>query len=60
MYYRVNLPVVYVCVCVYIYIYILVMMFKHEKRANTAMPANTAIPIFLTSCETEMHIWKYG
>ena len=28
--------------------------------ANTAMPENTAMPMFLTSYETEMHIWKYG
>ena len=27
---------------------------------NAANPANTAMPIFLTSCETEMRIWKYG
>ena len=27
---------------------------------NTAMSANNAMPMFLTSCEIEMHIWKYG
>ena len=30
----------------------------YQRRTNTAMPANTAIPMFLTSCETEMHIWN--
>ena len=30
------------------------MTFKCRRRANAAMP------MFLTSCETEMHIWKYG
>ena len=34
--------------------------FKRRRRANIAMPANTAVPLFLTSSETEMHIWKYG
>ena len=38
----------------------LVMMFKRQRQENTAMPENTAIPMFLTGCETEMHIWKYG
>ncbi len=51
-----------------IYVYILVMTFKRRSRANTtiylseydmpanaAMPANTCMPIFLNSCETEMH-----
>ena len=32
------------------------MTFKCQRRANIAMPANTAVPMFLTSCETEMHI----
>ena len=39
------------------------MTFKCRRRANTAiaslnaaMPENTAKPMFLTSCETEMHI----
>ena len=27
---------------------------------NTAMPAYTSMTMFLTSCETEIHIWKYG
>ena len=31
------------------------MTFKRRRRVNTAMPANTAMPMFLTS-ETEMHI----
>ena len=38
------------------YKYILVMTFKRRRRANTAMPANIAMLMFLTSCETEMHI----
>ena len=41
-------------------IIILVMMFRCQIRVNTAMPANSATPLFLTSCETEMHVWKYG
>ena len=30
-----------------------------SKPMNAAMPANTSIPMFQTSCETEMHmkIW---
>ena len=48
------------------------MTFKHQRQANTSMPASTAMsvnaamptdtamPVYLTSCETEMHIWKYG
>ena len=36
----------------------IVMMFKRQRRANTGMPGNTAVPMFLTSCGTEMHIWK--
>ena len=43
----------------------LVMTFKRRRRTNTAMPGNTdipanaaAMPIFLTGCETEMHMWK--
>ena len=28
--------------------------------ANTAKPANAAMPMFWTNCETEIHIWKYG
>ena len=27
---------------------------------NVAVAANTATPMFLTNCETKMHIWKYG
>ena len=27
---------------------------------NAAMPADTAMPVLLTSCEREIHIWKYG
>ena len=50
----------------------LVIIFKRRRRANTAMPvntdvpvyaalpANTAMPMFPTSCETEMHIWIYS
>ena len=30
---------------------ILVMMFKCRRRGNTAMPENTAMPMFLTICE---------
>ena len=26
---------------------------------SIAIPAYTAMPIFLTSCETEMQVWKY-
>ena len=33
--------------------------FQHTRRANNAMPTNTAMPMFLTSCETEISIWKY-
>ena len=33
---------------------VLVMMFKRQRRVNDTMS------IFLTSCETEMNIWKYG
>ena len=31
-----------------------------DMPANDAKPANTntSMPIFLTRCETEMHIWK--
>ena len=41
--------------------YILVIKFKQGERilllpANTAKPANTAMPMFLTSCETEIRI----
>ena len=36
------------------------MTFKHRRRVDTAMSANTATPMFLTSCEADMHIWKYG
>ena len=28
--------------------------------AITAMSTNTAMAMFQSSCETEMHIWKYG
>ena len=35
------------------------MMFKRRTRANTAIPANTAMPMYLTGSETEMHISKY-
>ena len=35
-----------------------VMTFKRRRQANTAMPTNTAIPMVLISCETEMHTWK--
>ena len=27
---------------------------------NIDIPGNTAMPMFQTSCETKMHIWKYG
>ena len=43
-----------------IYTYILVMTFKRLRRVNTAMPEYTAMPKFLTGCETEMYIWIYG
>ena len=47
---------------------LLVITFKHQWQTNTAinhalrvcMPANTAMPIFLTCCESKMHIWKIG
>ena len=39
---------------------LLLMTFKRRRRANTAKPTSTAMPIFLTSCNTEMHVWKYG
>ena len=39
---------------------LLVILFKRWRQGNTAMSANTAMPMFLASCETEMHIWKYG
>ena len=29
-------------------------------QKNAAKLANTAMPMFLTSCETEIHIRKYG
>ena len=29
---------------------------KNCNAANTAMPAETTMPMFLNSCETEMHI----
>ena len=41
------------------YTYILVMTFKRQRQANIAMPANTAMPMFLTSCDTETHIYIY-
>ena len=40
--------------CTYMYLYILVMTFKLQRRANTATPMS------LTGCETEIYIWKYG
>ena len=40
--------------------YLLVMKFKHRRQANTDMPANTAMPMFLTSCEVEMHKKAYS
>ena len=39
---------------------LLVMTLKRQRRANAALPENSATPMFRTSCETEMHIWKYG
>ena len=42
------------------------MTLKRQMRVNTAMPANAAMPadtaasIFPASCETEMHIRRYG
>ena len=39
---------------------------KGKKHGSTrsawliTMLANTGMPMFLTSCKTEMHIWKYG
>ena len=29
-----------------------------SKASEYYMSANTAMPMFLTSCETEMHIWE--
>ena len=34
------------------------MIFRYQRRVNTTMPANTAISMFLTGCETEIHIWN--
>ena len=34
--------------------------FTCRKRANNAMPANTAMPMFRISCVTEIYRWKYG
>ena len=31
-----------------------------NHTGHMCMLANTAMPILLTSCEPEMHIWKYG
>ena len=36
----------------------IVLMFKHQRRANTAMPTNTAMLISMTGCETEIHIYR--
>ena len=32
---------------------------EYFYASNAAMPANTAMPMHLTSCETEIHIQKY-
>ena len=31
-----------------------------SKASDYYYVVNTAMPMFLASCETEMHIWKYG
>ena len=31
-----------------------------EGERILLLPANAAMPMFLASCETEMHVWKYG
>ena len=31
-----------------------------SKASYNTMSANTAVPMFLIGCETEMHTWKYG
>ena len=41
-------------------VYILVMTFKRRRLANTAMQANSAMPMFLTTCQTEIYIYIYG
>ena len=38
----------------------LVLTFKRRRRANSAVPPNTAMPMSLTSYGTEMQIRKYG
>ena len=34
--------------------------YNDVQTLTSSLPANTAMPMFLTGCETEMHIWKYG
>ena len=36
---------------------LLAKTFKRRRRANTAMPAKTAMPNYLTSYEAEVQIW---
>ena len=44
--------------------FVLILTFKRRRRGNNsisgnaAMPANTAKPMFKTSCETKMYILK--